>query len=90
MPDDIKNKLRIIGTEEQVKEVMEFIKDDSLGIGTIDFNKITPMPRWVYGSSPDVKAITIDDEEKWGKENLWFNWTRRNWGTKSNAYCCCR
>jgi hypothetical protein len=86
MPNHISNKLKIIGTGEQVKEVMEFIKDDSEGVGTIDFNKITPMPRWVYGSSPDIEGIRRSDEEKWGSENTSLNWARRHWGTKWNAY----
>ncbi|MFD0713209.1 hypothetical protein [Paenibacillus sp. GCM10027626] len=86
MPDHISNKLRIIGTNEQVKEVMEFIKYDSEGIGTIDFNKITPMPRWVYGSSPDVMGISLSDEKKWGRENTSLGWARQHWGTKWNAF----
>ncbi|NOU99502.1 DUF1281 family ferredoxin-like fold protein [Paenibacillus planticolens] len=86
MPNHISNKLRIIGTGEQVTEVMEFIKYDNVGIGTIDFNKITPMPRWVFGSSSDIKGICISDKEKWGKDNIALGWARLHWGTKWNAY----
>lgn len=86
MPNHITNKLKIVGSSEQVKEVLEFIMSDSLGCGTVDFNKITPMPKWVYGSSPDVKGITLADELKWGKENVCLDWARKNWGTKWNAY----
>ncbi|ANY71675.1 hypothetical protein BBD41_03245 [Paenibacillus ihbetae] len=86
MPNHVTNKVKIIGTTEQVNEVLEFIKNDELGIGTIDFNKITPMPKWVYGNSPDVFGISLADERRWGEENTVLGWARLNWGTKWNAY----
>lgn len=92
MPNNITNKLTIIGGIKEVKKVLEFIKMEKetdvkiSGIGTIDFNKITPMPKWVYGSSPDVHGISQEDEEKYGKKNISVEWARKNWGTKWNAY----
>lgn len=86
MPNHITNKLTIIGTEDQVSQVLEFLKNDELGIGTIDFNKITPMPKWVYGSTPEIMGITSKDEAKWGEDNTSLGWARRNWRTKWNAY----
>ena len=44
MPNHITNRLTIKGTPKQVLIVKEYIKDDELGIGTIDFNKIEKMP----------------------------------------------
>ncbi|MGM1048377.1 MAG: hypothetical protein ACQEXX_19870 [Bacillota bacterium] len=85
MPNYITNKMRVIGTEAQVSEVLEFIKLDDEGVGTIDFNKITPMPRWVYGNSPNIRGITLDDEKRWGDENTVLGWSRKHWGTKWNA-----
>ncbi|AQU79750.1 hypothetical protein [Planococcus faecalis] len=93
MPNHVTNKLKIIGTDEQVAEVLYFISVDKkeqdqkvYGFGTIDFNKITPMPLWVYGSKPEVSGIQQKDEEKYGSENTCLEWARRNWGTKWNAY----
>ena len=51
MPNHITNKLEIIGTDEQIKKVLNYIKveeniggeNDACGLGTIDFNKIIPM-----------------------------------------------
>ena len=92
MPNHITNKLRIVGTNEQVHEVLDFLKIEPIegrkysGYGTIDFNKITPMPKWVYGSSPDVTGISTKDEEKWGEENTSLSWARKNWGTKWGPY----
>lgn len=86
MPNHISNKVKFVGLVEEVKEVLEFIRNDEEGVGTIDFNKITPMPKWVYGSSPEIIGISCGDEEKWGRENTALEWMRRNWGTKWNAY----
>jgi hypothetical protein len=86
MPNHITNKLKVAGTADQVKEVFEFIKNDEFGIGSIDFNKITPMPKWVFGNSPNVLGITLQDEKQWGEDNTSLGWARRHWGTKWNAY----
>ena len=45
MPNHITNILRIGGEPQQIKEMMEAIKEDEYGIGSIDFNKIIPMPK---------------------------------------------
>lgn len=92
MPNHITNKLVIKGKKEDINKVLDFIKiekdynEEVNGVGTIDFNKITPMPKWVYGSSPDVHEISRADEEKYGEENTSIAWARKNWGTKWNAY----
>ena len=44
MPNDVENIVRINGDEQRIREMLEAIKDDECGIGTIDFNKIIPMP----------------------------------------------
>jgi len=81
MPNHITNILTIYGTDEQVDKVLEFIKNDELGVGTIDFNKITPMPPWIFQGN-----LGREDEEKYGEENCWYDWSIKNWGTKWNAY----
>jgi hypothetical protein len=92
MPNYITNKLTIKGEKEEINKVLNFIKiekesNESInGIGTIDFNKITPMPKWVYGSSPKVEGIGREDEEKYGTQNTSLEWARNNWGTKWNAF----
>jgi len=42
MPNHIKNIITYEGDEKKIKEMLEKIKYDQLGIGTIDFNKIIP------------------------------------------------
>ncbi len=44
MPNHITNRLTIIGTEEQVKQVREAIKGEHED-QFIDFNKIAPIPK---------------------------------------------
>lgn len=86
MPNHITNKVKFIGTTEQVNDVLDYIKNDELGVGTIDFNKITPMPKWVYGNSPEILGISLEDESRWGEDNTSSGWARNHWGTKWNAY----
>jgi hypothetical protein len=92
MANIITNKLIINGEKKEVNKVLDFIKvgkeDNSevYGIGTIDFNKITPMPKWICGAGPNFSGISNKDEEKYEKENTYLEWAKRNWGTKVNAY----
>ena len=44
MPNHVTNIVSIKGERLIVKEMLEKIKNDEYGIGTIDFNKIIPMP----------------------------------------------
>lgn len=88
MPNYIKNRLSIIGTDEQIKEIKEFLKpkektswDDQNESVALDFNNITPMPKWVYRG-----GLTHKEEEKYGVENCWYEWSIKNWGTKWNAF----
>lgn len=80
MPNYITNRLVIEGEEKEVNEVLEFIKVDELGIGSIDFNKITPAPKWVC-----QRNLGREEMEKYGRENCWHEWNLKNWGAKWNA-----
>lgn len=44
MPNHITNILTIQTDEEQVRDILEAVKSDETGIGSVDFNKIIPMP----------------------------------------------
>lgn len=83
MPNHVENRLIIKGSKEQIEEVKDFLKG-KYNDGTdhnIDFNKITPMPKWVFNEN-----LSSKDEKKYGKENCWLEWSIKNWGTKWNAY----
>lgn len=44
MPNHITNIVKYDGDAEIIKEMLDQIKVDEFGIGTIDFNKLIPMP----------------------------------------------
>ena len=44
MQNHITNSITLSGNKEKIAEMMENIKNDEVGVGSIDFNKIIPMP----------------------------------------------
>lgn len=44
MPNWVQNNITFSGDEAEIKEMLEAIKDDETGFGSVDFNKIIPMP----------------------------------------------
>lgn len=79
MSNWVKNIVRYEGDEDAINQMLMEIQDDSLGAGTIDFDKIIPMPDHIYrGNLGEV-------ERKLYGANNWYNWCMRNWGTKWNA-----
>lgn len=44
MPNHIKNIITLKGDEQKIREMLEEIQYDELELGTVDFNKIIPMP----------------------------------------------
>ncbi len=80
MPNHIKNRVTLEGDPKQIAEMLEQIKNDKYGIGTIDFEKIIPMPSNIFRGDLGPK-----EHERYGKNN-WYDWSVHNWGTKWNAY----
>ena len=81
MPNHVTNRLTIIGTEEQVKQVREAIngeREDQF----IDFNKIAPIPKELEGTQSPLKIISQEEydiqELKIANDDLTEN--ERNWG----------
>lgn len=44
MPNHVENIIILKGDEKRIREMLETIKNDDYGLGTVDFNKIIPMP----------------------------------------------
>ncbi len=71
--------------EEEVEAVLDFIAqtDEKYAEpkrGTIDFEKIVPMPEGIFRGNLDLK------ERRLYGENNWYDWSVKHWGTKWNAY----
>lgn len=44
MPNHVTNSIEIKGDPTRIKSLFETVKSDEYGLGSIDFNKLTPMP----------------------------------------------
>lgn len=81
MPNHITNIISFEDvSNERVNKILEAIKSDEFGIGSIDFNKIIPTP-------PDIYQGNLGAEESrlYG-DKTWLNFNVANWGCKWNAY----
>lgn len=48
MPNNVTNILEVSGDADQKQTMFEAIKNDKHGLGSIDFNKVIPMPENVF------------------------------------------
>ena len=80
MPNHVRNRLMFEGEPKQVAALLAAIQNEKYGIGSIDFQKIIPMPSNIYRGDLGQK-----ERERYG-ENNWYDWSVKNWGTKWNAY----
>lgn len=56
MPNHVENIITLKGDEKEIREMLEAIKNDDFGLGTLDFNKIIPMPE-----SLNIESGSITD-----------------------------
>ena len=65
MPNHITNRIKLIGEPAEIRRVMEAVKVDKIGLGSLDFEKIIPMPTDVDDSynwcieTATIGALTI-------------------------------
>ncbi|MCL2433259.1 MAG: hypothetical protein FWD16_01900 [Clostridia bacterium] len=76
----IRNYLQIRGAATDIAAVFSFVQTDTAGVGSIDFNKIEPMPPWVY-----TGELSPEAEQSYGAENCWKQWCISHWGCPRNA-----
>lgn len=60
MPNNITNKVVLHGDEEQIQKLLEYVKYDDEEIGSVDFNKIIPMPESLNMTSGSVEHDAIN------------------------------
>ena len=48
MPNHVTNRVKLIGEPSEIRRVMEAVKVDDFGLGSLDFNKVIPMPADVF------------------------------------------
>ena len=80
MPNHVRNRLMFEGEPKQVAALLAAIQNEKYGIGSIDFQKIIPMPSNIYRGNLGQK-----ERERYG-ENNWYDWSVKHWHTKWNAY----
>ena len=80
MPNHVTNVISFSGDKSRISAMLKEIQNDEHGIGSVDFEKILPMPDTVYNGS-----LGIRERDLYG-ENNWYDWRIGNWGTKWNSY----
>jgi len=81
MPNHITNRLTIVTTDnDRIREILESIKDDEHGMGSLDFEKIIPPPLGIYRGNVGQR-----EQELYG-DNTLLDFARQNWGSKWNSY----
>ncbi|MHB1454220.1 MAG: DUF3846 domain-containing protein [Saccharofermentanales bacterium] len=83
MPNHVTNIITFRNIPQtRIDEILEEIQNDEYGIGSIDFNKIKPMPEHIFRGN-----LGTEQRKKYG-DNNWYDWATdsRNWNTKWNAY----
>ncbi len=80
MPNHVTNILTVSGDADKMQAMFEVIKTDQFGLGSIDFNKVIPMPEHIFRGN-----LGQAEREQYGSAN-WYDWSIANWGTKWNSY----
>ena len=75
----VHNILRVQGSSAKTAALFDFISDRRYGRGSLDLNKITPMPPWVYRKPTNLEIL-----KKYKEENCQRGWCLRNWGIEKN------
>lgn len=79
MPNWVMNSVSVKGTKKQIKK----FKETHFEGKEFNFETIIPMPKTIFRGD-----LSIEEVKKFGKENCWYDWSIKNWGTKWNACNC--
>ena len=81
MPNHIYNVVTFDCPHERAAEILQAVEMEVCGLGSIDFEKLIPMPEDVYRGPLGMKEM-----EQYPGDKNWYDWSINNWGTKWNAY----
>ena len=76
MPNYVDNNLTIEGSEKTITKIRDLVSGED---NAFDFEKIIPMPDYIY------RGNIGPEEKKIYGENNWYDWSNENWGTKWNS-----
>ncbi len=84
MPNHITNVIEFHGDKDRIRAMLSAIamtnEDIPAGVNSIDFNKVIPMPNYVFKGD-----IGKTERKQFGRNN-WYDWSVEHWGTKWNSY----
>lgn len=80
MPNHVANRITFNGDEKQICDMLEKLKMDDVGAGSLDFNKVVPMPENIFRGNLGQK-----ERELYG-ENNWYDFSISKWGCKWPSY----
>lgn len=79
MPNHVYNTVTVTGKKQAISRFKRHFKQKNSET-IIDFETIIPMPEKVFRGDLGNKEKEIHGE------NNWYDWSRKHWGTKWNAY----
>lgn len=80
MPNHVTNIVVLKGADDEIKRLRQEVMRQEYGLGSIDFEKIIPMPADIFRGNLGLK-----EREIYGHKN-WYDWSIVHWNTKWNAY----
>lgn len=71
MPENVLNRIKLSGDQSRINELLEAVRYECCKIGTLDFEKLLPIP----------SSITRDSERlDWSEKNWGSKWNSYGWG----------
>lgn len=80
MSTHIINIVELHGEEQRIDQLLNAVKNDAYGVGSINFEKIMPIPDDYY-----CGPLSKTEIEQYGKKN-WLDFSIANWGCKGRAF----